>query len=370
MKVHLLVGELPLYRELFETPPKGVKYVGKISKEEVPRYYSRINWLKRKIALKLVEILKIPRMMYVKTTADLIHSNRGILILNRKPWVIDIDYASAFVGFNNKKWRERRYRKIVKKFLTSKYCKRIMPWSIAAMKSLLNSFQETEKIKEKMEVIYPAALLYKVKRKVDKEFVTLLFVGSVFEGKGGLEVLKSFEILRKKYDSKLIIKADIPDEIKKKFDFPEIEFYPYKSEVLSREKLLEKFFARADIFVYPTYCDIFGLCLLDALTVGIPIISTDIFAVPEIVENGKNGFLIHSPIRWHDETYLWNPQGGSKKDRENVVKQLVEKISILIEDSSLRRRMGKYSKRLVEKGKFSIKERNKKLKKNYDKAFL
>jgi glycosyltransferase involved in cell wall biosynthesis len=114
--------------------------------------------------------------------------------------------------------------------------------------------------------------------------------------------------------------------------------------------------------------DTFGIVFLDAMSAGLPLVGTDIFAVPEIIENGKNGFLIHSPIRWHDENYLCNPQGGSKKDRILIVKQLVEKLSLLIEDSSLRRRMGRYGKRLVEKGKFSIKERNKKLERIYQEA--
>ena len=240
-----------------------------------------------------------------------------------------------------------------------------MAWSIAAKKSLLNSFSNTKKIEGKIEIVYPAVLPYKGKKKIDKKFVTLLFVGSIFEGKGGLEVLKSFAVLRKKYDVKLIIKADVPERIKKKFNFRNIEFYPYKTEILPRVKLLENFFARADIFVYPTYCDIFGLCLLDALSVGIPIIATDIFAVPEIVEDSKNGFLIHSPIRWHDKNYLWNPR-RFKKNRKLIVNQLIKKISLLIENSSLRKKMGRYGRELVKNGKFSIKKRNKKLKRIYE----
>jgi len=53
---------------------------------------------------------------------------------------------------------------------------------------------------------------------------------------------------------------------------------------------------------------------------------------------------------------------------KEVINQLVEKISLLIEDSSLRKRMGRYGRRLVEKGKFSIKERNKKLLKIYQES--
>ncbi|MEM5832454.1 MAG: glycosyltransferase family 4 protein [Candidatus Aenigmatarchaeota archaeon] len=366
IRVLLLVGNLPLYSELFQNPPKGIEYIGRSS--GALEYYSLRAMIKRKLALKIIKILKLPRMMYLMTSADLIHSNRGILILNKKPWVIDLDHASAFVGFDHLEWEEKKYRKIVRKFLSSNYCKKIMAWSIAAKRSLLNSFLFNEEIKKKIEVIYPATKLFK-KSKSKEKFIKLLFVGSLFEEKGGMEVLEAFKIIREKYDNvKLIVKSDVPLQIKRVFNFPDIEYYPYKSQILPREKLIEKFFARADIFVYPTYFDIFGLCLLDALAVGLPIVATDVFAVPEIVEDNKNGFLIHSPIRWHDETYLWNPVGGSKKDKEFIVKQLVEKLSLLIEDSSLRRRMGRYSRRLVERGRFSIKERNEKLRKIYEEA--
>jgi glycosyltransferase involved in cell wall biosynthesis len=359
------MGNLPLYSELIRNSPRGVEYTQKLSKE-VTSYYSKRTLTKRRLALLLVKIFKLPRMTFVQTDAELIHSNRGICILNRKPWVMDLDHASAFVGFDHEKWKEKWYRKIVQQFLTSSYCRKIMPWSIAAMKSLLNSFPNNIKIEKKIEVVYPAVLPFK--KKIKKEVTTLLFVGSLFEGKGGLEVLEAFKTLRRRYDVRLIVKSDVPQDIKRKYKFPEIKYYPYKREILPRVKLLEKFFAISDIFVYPTYCDIFGLSLLDALSVGLPIVTTDVFAIPEIVENGKNGFLINSPIKWHDETYLYNPRGGSKKDRELIVKQLVEKLSLLIEDSSLRRKMGRYNRMLIEKGKFSIKQRNEKLRRIYEEA--
>jgi len=366
MKVHLLVGNLPLYTELFEHPPKGIKYLGKPTKG-VKEYYSKINWLKRKFLLYFNKVCKLPRMMYVFTNADLIHSNRGICILNRKPWVIDMDHASAFVGFNHETWKNLRYRGVVKRFLLSKYCKKIMAWSTAAKHSLLNSFPKNERLKEKIEVLYPATLYYKI-RKSKNEVLTLLFVGSLFKEKGGQEVLESFKILRKRYDLRLLIKADVPTNLKRKYNFKEIEYFSYKHEILSRIELLKKFFAKADIFVYPTYFDIFGLCLLDALATGLPIVATNVFAVPEIVEDGKGGFLINSPIKWHDETYLWNPTPFSIKRRKIVVNQLVNKLSMLIENSFLRKKMSRYNKKLVVKGKFSIKERNKKLKKIYEES--
>ena len=57
-----------------------------------------------------------------------------------------------------------------------------------------------------------------------------------------------------------------------------------------------------------------------------------------------------------------------KKVHPEIVKQLVEKLSILIENKKLREKMGKEGRKMIEEGKLSIKERNKKLKKIYEEA--
>ena len=51
-----------------------------------------------------------------------------------------------------------------------------------------------------------------------------------------------------------------------------------------------------------------------------------------------------------------------------VAERLSKKISILIEDNELRRKMGRNARREIETGKFSIKKRNEKLKKIFDEA--
>jgi len=96
--------------------------------------------------------------------------------------------------------------------------------------------------------------------------------------------------------------------------------------------------------------------------------------VPELIEDGKNGFLIQTPYSW--ENYF-EDDGSLNRDKlkENVhkehpqiVKQLVEKISILIEDRKLCEKMGKRSREIIEKGKLSITNRNKQLKRIYKEA--
>ncbi|MCD6367942.1 MAG: glycosyltransferase, partial [Candidatus Aenigmarchaeota archaeon] len=107
----------------------------------------------------------------------------------------------------------------------------------------------------------------------------------------------------------------------------------------------------------------FGFALLEAMSFGLPIvtINTDMTkSVGEIVENGKEGFVI-------DVKEKLNRYSIHNNERK-LINQLVRKTSLLIEDGSLRRKMGRNGIKLIRNGKFSIKQRNKKLKKIYEEA--
>lgn len=49
---------------------------------------------------------------------------------------------------------------------------------------------------------------------------------------------------------------------------------------------------RADLLLFPTAHETFGFVAIEALAAGLPVITTDTCALPEIVEHGKQGFLI------------------------------------------------------------------------------
>jgi glycosyltransferase involved in cell wall biosynthesis len=77
-------------------------------------------------------------------------------------------------------------------------------------------------------------------------------------------------------------------------------------------------FQSADIFIHPTQEDCFPLVLLEAMQFGLPIISSEEGAIPEIVEDGQTGFLV------------------PKRD----VHTLAEKLELLINNKELRTSMG------------------------------
>lgn len=53
----------------------------------------------------------------------------------------------------------------------------------------------------------------------------------------------------------------------------------------------ERFFREADLFVQPTFDDCFPLTLVEAMQYKLPIVSTDVGAIPDIVTHGVNGLV-------------------------------------------------------------------------------
>lgn len=54
----------------------------------------------------------------------------------------------------------------------------------------------------------------------------------------------------------------------------------------------ERFYEQSDVFVFPTLNETFGLVLCEAMQHGLPCIGTSEGAIPDIIENGKTGFII------------------------------------------------------------------------------
>jgi glycosyltransferase involved in cell wall biosynthesis len=93
----------------------------------------------------------------------------------------------------------------------------------------------------------------------------------------------------------------------------------------------------ADIFVYPTRYDAWGLAVLEAMEAKLPVIATKEGSLPLIVKDGITGFLV---------------------DKYNPI-QIAEKIEMLINNPALRESMGESGRmRFMEKFTYNIFEQN------------
>ncbi|MBE5039339.1 glycosyltransferase [Ructibacterium gallinarum] len=109
-----------------------------------------------------------------------------------------------------------------------------------------------------------------------------------------------------------------------------------KSVISAADKSTQVFFMgyQQDVRSILLGCDIFVLCtwhetlcnsVVEASGVGLPVIATNVGGIPEIVSDGKSGFLV-----------------------DNQIEEYITKLRILIADENLRKRMGHEAKKLID----------------------
>lgn len=60
---------------------------------------------------------------------------------------------------------------------------------------------------------------------------------------------------------------------------------------INDEQLLAQYYSASDILFHPAIAETFGLTIAEGMACGLPIISFETGSIPELVENGSNGYL-------------------------------------------------------------------------------
>jgi glycosyltransferase involved in cell wall biosynthesis len=182
-----------------------------------------------------------------------------------------------------------------------------------------------------------------------------------------------FIILRRNYpDLELVVRSDMPQA--------DLEYYQnipglrIINKVIPRAEL-EQEFMTADIFVLPSH-GTYPYTLMEAMSYELPVVTLKAFANTEFIEDGRTGLVVEPSLKipyYYKDTA--HPNFGAAEFREairtpdpQVADELVHKVSLLIEHSWLRRKLGKAARQEVESGKLSRAVRNEKLKKIFDEA--
>jgi len=114
----------------------------------------------------------------------------------------------------------------------------------------------------------------------------LVFVGWDFGMKGGADLLKAFRIAHAQ-KPELTLKIAGPDASQ----WVQQEGVEWLGPVSSKDELIA-LYRQCDLFVMPSLRDSFGYVFLEAMTQGVPCIGTDLNAMPEIIQNGKTGYVV------------------------------------------------------------------------------
>lgn len=153
----------------------------------------------------------------------------------------------------------------------------------------------------------------------------LLFLSNLIKEKGVFDLLDACQILQDKgVDFGCTFVGAESDEISKQVFEQEVRnrgleaSVQYVGKKYGSEK--EACYVSSDIFVFPTYYhnECFPLVLLEAMSYGLPCVSTDEGAVCEIIDDTVTGYVVE----------------------KNDTRQLADKLELLVKDAQLRRNMG------------------------------
>ncbi|MFD1952813.1 glycosyltransferase family 4 protein [Paenibacillus thailandensis] len=273
----------------------------KRSKEELiieryPSYTNRSNSLAR-IVYSIVMILKFP---FYAWTFDVIHLHSAakgsfyrkaiytiVSKLLRKKIVFHI-HASGFEAFQ----KSNHFNSwVVKNTLNKADCIIVLS---DQMRKLVRSYCQNQKI-----VVLPNPINIPKDSEIEKlkepnQKIQLLFMGEIGKRKGIYDLVDAISQLPNEARQRVVLHICGNNEIDK-----------LKEYIISKQLTgscivhgwidgvqKNKFLSNADVYILPSYAEGLPISILEAMAYGMPIISTNVGGIPEIVKNNENGFLL------------------------------------------------------------------------------
>ncbi|QHJ71148.1 N-acetyl-alpha-D-glucosaminyl L-malate synthase BshA [Planococcus halotolerans] len=105
------------------------------------------------------------------------------------------------------------------------------------------------------------------------------------------DVIETFYRIRQKVKSKLLLVGDGPEMSRIQEQVRELKMEGYVLFLGKRDNLSE-LYNISDLKLLLSEKEAFGLVMLEAMACGVPGIGTNIGGIPEIIESGKNGYLV------------------------------------------------------------------------------
>ncbi|BCA85005.1 hypothetical protein EsVE80_05280 [Enterococcus saigonensis] len=321
---------------------------GKFLLSEKKQIYEINSWKKELISkivrsrlfdhLGIIQVLNGNRDDITKN--DLIFSFNRFVDSN-SPYILYVENPTALYHYSLLRGKSLLGKRKIKKLLESKNLYAVIFMSEACEKT----FSEVcgplpGNIKKK--TIYPLIKdnsffsLASLSKKSKEKKLRLLFIaqGKRFISKGGLELIELMKRLEY-FDISLSIVTNSnllnPEILNRIVTSKNVELIEFNLD----NKSLEKLYFNHHILVHPTSDDSFGIVILEAMKAGLPIISTDLYAIKELVQNEVNGFLtkpkfyFFSPDDLPNES-VWNNRNQTINNSDILDKKLIDFLELKI----------------------------------------
>lgn len=253
--------------------------------------------------LDLWNRFKFPPIEFLGFKADILHCPDYLIPPTLNKNIVLTIHDLAFIRFPefNFDWFVKKYTREVKKNV------QISKKIIADSKSTKNDIVKFFKINPaKVEVVYLSAesIFIKLpekdknknvlkKYKINKKYI--LSVGTIEPRKNFITLIKAFNLIKQKKtdtDYKLVIAGRTG--WKSEATYEEREKSPYREDILFSGRVpdqdLVQIYNQAELFVYPSLFEGFGLPPLEAMSCGLPVIASDTSSLKEVI--GNAGMLV------------------------------------------------------------------------------
>ncbi|MEN1968864.1 glycosyltransferase family 4 protein [Lentibacillus sp. N15] len=354
------------FKHLFDTPKLGHKFIYSNSK------YYEVNGGKRKLLsrvakMRVFDLLGLIQVISSKNkNCDIYGSSNRFLNVD-KPYFIYLENPTALFHYNLERGKGKIGKKKLQQLLNTDTLKAVICMSNACYSTFEKLCGE---FKGEKKLIYPyvprnqKATYKQIHERCFKKEFNLLFVaqGSAFISKGALEIIETFKTLRKQgmIDVNLTILTTV-NEIDSKLiqEIKSINGITLLDFKLTYEEM-EDLYINSSVLLHPTNQDSFALVVLEGMKAALPIIATKLYAIPEMVKEGQNGFLIEPKYWFFDEENIPNPSVWNNRKKtifskdidKATVQFLIEKICFLYEEREVLERMSLESLRIANSSPF------------------
>lgn len=349
-------------QEQAKVPPTGIDY--------------RFLEYQRKGSLWLKSPMKGFMSSYKDSEVDLVEAILTPAKTN-KPWLYSLACYEEAVAFNFLGLplpKSLRIALMNRLFLRDNF-KGLLFWSEAGRQTLKDYGNiKDERIWNKSHVVYPAIrpAPKSLIQYSESKSVQFLFNGNFFI-KGGANVVDVFEQLQLTYPNiKLRLCCNETIDFHTD-DAPMRDSYLQRIKSnpsitmgrVKREVFLNEILPQTDIYLLPTYGDAFGFAILEAMSFGIPVVSTNYMAVPEMIEHGVNGYMVDIKSYECKKMFKGCYVSTLPSDfKDHITRQLLDILPELIESPVKRRKIGEQGVATTA-DKFSFEKRRMKMAQTY-----
>ncbi|MDG6914018.1 MAG: glycosyltransferase family 4 protein [Nitrososphaerota archaeon] len=302
-------------------PPPGVRYKLVTDRLRYPKQAANYEFNPVNAAIGAARFALEHLIPIDQKGAAMVHSFFWDVRKFDRRWVHESDqsFGQFMRGYNNIRGKVNRLaNQGFSSYLNSRWCAGVVTWSEWAKRGFAEDGVDASKV-----FVVPPPFETNDER-VRHQGCNILYLGREFKRKGGDATLRAFRSLKGAAECRLTFVGPLGTAEARRTvrSDPRIR----QSDSLSGASLQREVWPAVDIFILPTNADAFALAVVDAMRRGIPVVTTRLPPIAEVVQDGVSGLL------------------SDKGDEDRLGSNLQK----LVDDPALRQRMGESAKKRVE----------------------